>query len=94
MKLTRPVISMSPLCAALALAGCGTIDNEKLETKLKSGIESQAGVKLKSVDCPEGRKLKQGDVFNCTALSTAGEKANVKVTQTDDEGNVRYVVEG
>ena len=87
-----------PLLAAGALvaAGCGDkkLDTGKLEGKIKEGIEKQAGVKIKSVDCPDDVKVKKGDNFNCKATTTSGQTANVKVTQRDDEGNVNYQVGG
>ena len=81
---------------ALGLAGCGDkkLDTDKLEGKIKSGIEKQAGVKIKSVDCPDNVKVKKGDTFNCKATTQTGQSANVKVTQQDDKGNVNYQVGG
>jgi Domain of unknown function (DUF4333) len=87
-----------PLLAAgaLAVAGCGDkkLDTDKLEGKIKDGIERQAGVKIRSVDCPDDVKVKKGNTFNCKATTTSGQTANVKVTQRDDEGNVNYQVGG
>jgi Domain of unknown function (DUF4333) len=87
-----------PLLAAgaLAVAGCGDkkLDTGKLEGKIKDGIEQQAGVKIKSVDCPDDVEVKKGDSFNCKATTTSGQTANVKVSQRDDEGNVNYQVGG
>jgi len=85
-----------PLVAAgaLLLAGCGTkrLNTNKLEGKIKNGIEQQAGVKVKSVNCPSDVKVKKGDVFTCTAETNTGQKAKVTVTQRDDKGNVNYSV--
>jgi hypothetical protein len=79
--------------AVLLFTGCEKkLDTDKLEDKVKSGIEQQANVKIKSVDCPSDVKVKKGDTFNCTATSVDGQKATVKVTQSDDQGNVRYEV--
>jgi Domain of unknown function (DUF4333) len=87
-----------PLLAAFALGvtGCGDkkLDTKKLEGKIKDGIEKQAGVKIKSVDCPGDVKVKKGDTFNCKATTEKGQSANVKVTQQDDKGNVNYQVGG
>lgn len=88
----------APLLAfgALAFAGCGDkkLDTGKLEGRIKSGIEKQAGVKIRSVDCPDDVKVKKGDTFNCKATTTTGQTAVVKVTQQDDEVNVNYQVGG
>jgi len=82
--------------AALALSACGgkTLNTDKLEPKIKQGIEQQAGVKVKSVDCPNDVEIKAGGRFNCIATTTAGDRAAVRVVQQDDKGNVRYQVGG
>ena len=81
---------------ALALAGCGDkkLDTGKLEGKIKAGIEKQAGIKIKSVDCPSDVKVKKGNTFKCKAHTTTGQTAIVTVTQQDDKGNVSYQVGG
>ena len=89
---------LAPLLAvgAISLAGCGEkkLDTAKLEGRIKDGIEKQAGVKMRGVDCPDDVKVKKGDTFNCRATTTSGQTAMVKVTQQDDEGNVNYQVGG
>ena len=92
---SRLLLSLSA-AAALAVAGCGDkkLDTDKLEGKIKDGIQKQAGVKVKTVDCPGDIKVKKGDTFNCKATTTSGQDANVKVTQQDDDGNVNYQVGG
>jgi hypothetical protein len=91
-----PAFALAAL-TALAVAGCGgekRIDDKKLESKIKQGIESQSGVKIKSVDCPGDRKLKKGDRFKCTARSTGGQTIPISVTQRDDKENVFYQAGG
>ena len=84
------------VAGALGVVGCGDkkLDTGKLEGKIKDGIEKQAGVKIKAIDCPDDVKVKKGDTFNCKATTRTGQSANVKVTQQDDEGNVNYQVGG
>jgi hypothetical protein len=93
---SRLLACLVALATALALGACGDkkLDTGKLEGRIKDGIEKQAGVKVKSVDCPDDVKIKKGDTFTCTATTTSGQKARVRVTQQDDEGNVRYQVGG
>ncbi|MGH2661409.1 MAG: DUF4333 domain-containing protein [Actinomycetota bacterium] len=77
--------------AALALAGCTQVlDEEQLESEISSGIEEQTGATGVSVECPEDVPLEQGNTFTCTATSDQGDVGQVQVTQTDDEGNVRW----
>jgi len=93
--MSRIRLAVLPLAAGAALlfAGCEKkLDTGKLEGKVKDGIEQQAKIKIKSVKCPSDVKVKKGNTFNCTATSVAGQKATVKVTQSDDKGNVRYEV--
>ena len=87
---------LAALPAALVLTGCGDkkLDTDKLEGKIKDGIEKQTGVKVRKVDCPDDVKVKKGDTFTCKAITVTGQVANVKVTQQDDKGNVRYQVGG
>jgi uncharacterized protein DUF4333 len=91
-RLLIPVL----VAGALGVAGCGDkkLDTGKLEGKIKTGIQKQAGVKIKAVDCPSDVKVKKGDTFNCKATTQTGQSANVKVTQQDDKGNVNYQVGG
>jgi hypothetical protein len=91
-RLLLPLLAVG----AFAVAGCGDkkLDTDKLEGKIQDGIEKQAGVKIKSVDCPGDVKVKKGDTFNCKATTSSGQTANVKVTQQDDKGNVNYQVGG
>jgi hypothetical protein len=80
--------------AAFALSACGTkmLNTDKLETKIKQGIEQQAGVRVRSVNCPSNVEIKAGGTFNCTAVTTGGDRATVRVVQQDDQGHVRYEV--
>lgn len=65
-----------------------SLNVEKGEKAFERVIESQTGASVDRVDCPE-RKIKKGDVFECTA-SLDGQSLRLKVTQTDDKGNVDF----
>ena len=45
-----------------------------------------------SVDCPEDVPAGAGDTFRCTAVADDGSVATITVTQSDDQGNVRWEV--
>ena len=79
------------LAASLAVLGCGetVIDGGKLTKFVGKTVSDQAGVRVKSVTCPEDVKAKKGGTFNCTVLAKDGTKGAVKVVQNDDKGNVR-----
>ena len=73
---------------ALAAAGCGSLDTGKAEKQIAQIIESQVGVTVSSVDCPENVKPQAGNVFTCTATAPDGTAAEITVAQRDDKGNV------
>ena len=77
---------------ALALAGCSvTLDMDAIGKSVTTGIASQLGLDIASVDCPkETRQAKAGDVFECTATPKEGGKLTIKVTQKDDKGNIDW----
>jgi hypothetical protein len=79
----------------LVLVACGSvIDASALEAEIRDGVQSQAGVTLTEVVCPENRALSAGDVFTCTATANDGRTLEVTITQDDDQGNVRWQVTG
>jgi hypothetical protein len=95
LRRTLAPIAVLPI-ALLALAGCSSsnLDTGKAEKEIQRGIQQQTGVKVKSVTCPDGVEAKKGDTFNCVVRAVNGQKAIVRVRQTDDEGNVRWRLKG
>ena len=88
MRILRPIVIV---LATLALAGCTQVlDEEQLEAEISAGIEEQTEATGVSVDCPSDVPLEEGDTFTCTATSDDGDEAEVQVTQTDAEGNIRW----
>jgi uncharacterized protein DUF4333 len=73
-------------------AACGDaqLDTDQAESAIKSGITGRTGVKIDSVRCPDEVKAEQGDTFRCVAIASNGERAQVEVTQRDDEGSVSW----
>ncbi len=93
MNLKRTTTLVLCLGATLALTGCTRrLDMEKLKTVLKDGFTAQTGVALKDVSCPESRDIKAGDSFDCKATTAGGATATLKVSQSDDQGNVKWEV--
>ena len=93
MRSSRLLLAV-PAAAALALglAACGNLDSGKIESEISKQVEKQAQgqVKVKSVDCPSGRKIKKGDRFTCTITAENGATTKAQVVQQDDKGNVRF----
>ncbi len=79
-------------CSFEASVGSSGLDMEKLENGIFDGIEEQTGVEMESVECPEEMDEEEGLNFECTATDTSGESVQVRVVQTDDEGNVEWEI--
>ncbi|MCM1982729.1 DUF4333 domain-containing protein [Lyngbya confervoides] len=92
-SLPRPRISRGlalPLLA-LTLAACNTtIDDAKVETAISEGIQTQTGLVANTVICPEDQKIEEGNTFTCKVTLEGGQSFDAEVTQTDDEGNIRW----
>ncbi len=91
MPSTRSLAALAAAAASFAAVGCGetVIDSGKVEKSIGRTVIDQAGVRVKSVSCPENPKAKKGATFTCTVVGKDGTKGEAVVTQRDDEGNVR-----
>ena len=80
--------------AAVALAGCGesTLDAGDIESEVTPQVEEQTGTKDVTIDCPDDIEAEEGADFECDITAQGGVEAKLKVTQEDDEGNVRWEV--
>jgi NAD(P)H-hydrate repair Nnr-like enzyme with NAD(P)H-hydrate epimerase domain len=89
-----PVVSVVSVAAAFGFAGCGetTIDNGKLQDKIKTGVTEQTGAKVKSVNCPSGVKAEKGKTFTCDITAANGQTGKITVTQSDSKGNVTWKI--
>ena len=78
---------------AIAIAGCGSqqLDTAEAERTIANRLGEQAGTRVK-IECPDDVEIEKGDTFQCKARAR-NDTATVKVTQLDDEGNVRWRVE-
>ena len=63
-----------------------------LEEQILRGLKDEMGGSAE-LDCPEIIVGEKGDTFEC-AVRSAGGESTVLVTQTDDQGNVRYERQG
>lgn len=78
------------VAVALALAACGDDsgpDVGTIERDLAAGVEQDTGTRDVSVDCPED--VGEGDV--CQVTATGGVKAQIRVTQLDDQAEGELV---
>ena len=80
---------------ALALGACGgedTLDASDIESEVVPQIEKQTGTRDVVVECPDDVEAEEGAVFECDVSAEGGVKAKLKVTQEDDQGNVRWEI--
>ena len=79
---------------AAALAACGEahIDDGKAETAIQRDLTRRTGIVVRSVSCPDDVKVKRGGQFRCEAIARNGDRAQVLVTQRDDDGTVAWRV--
>jgi hypothetical protein len=94
----KPIAALSLAALTLPLAACGSssdkLDAGRIEKGITQGVEQQnPGTKVAAVNCPNDIKKKKGTTFTCQVkLQGSNQKATATVTQTDDKGQVRYVV--
>ena len=88
----RPRLPRFVILAVIVLvaAGCTKLDTDGLEGTLKKQVAAEIGSPVTSVDCPSDVEVETGGTFECTATEGSGTTFTVRVTQTDDEGNVTY----
>jgi Domain of unknown function (DUF4333) len=79
--------------AMLALVACSPdkqVDTDRAESEIKRSLSSQTGDPVQTVRCPDEVKAEQGERFRCDATVSDGSIVRVVVTQTDDDGGVRW----
>lgn len=89
----RRFVVAGVLVLPAAFAGCERLlDIERAEAAIKSGLTEQLEMPFASVECPESRAMKAGDVFMCTAVAETGGDLRIQVTQTDGSGAINWKV--
>jgi len=81
------------LFAALPLAGCGTkkLTTDKVEVEIEKGLKQQQNFQTVDVKCPQEVELMAMSSFDCPLIADKV-KGTIKVTQEDDQGNIRWQV--
>jgi Domain of unknown function (DUF4333) len=88
---------LAAVVATLALVACSPdkqVDTDRAEAEIKQSLSTQTGDPVQSVRCPDEVKAKQGERFRCVATVSDGSRVRIVVTQTDDDGGVRWSVLG
>ena len=74
-------------CAAFLAFGCGktVIDDVKTEGAIEQNLETSAGQKVTSVECPSDVEVEAGATFECAVMLAGGkeETATLKVINAD-----------
>ena len=91
-RLATALVSAGLGMTALAACGEAHIDDGKAETAIKRDLTRQTGIVVRSVTCPDDVKVKRGDRFRCEAVARDGDRAQVLVTQRDDDGTISWRV--
>jgi hypothetical protein len=73
--------------------GCTTLDDKKIEDAIQTDLAGK-GIKVKTFDCPEGRPLRTGDKFDCSAVDQDNRTLIFHVEQTNDSGSINWKMEG
>ena len=80
------------MLALVGATGCEKkIDTEKGETVIAEDLKAR-GLEA-TVKCPRDIKLAKGVSFKCTGTTKDAEAITINVEQTDDKGNVSWLLE-
>jgi Domain of unknown function (DUF4333) len=74
----------------VAVACTKTLDTDGLEEQLQTQVAAELGTTITAVDCPPDVEVESGGTFNCMAEDESGATFTLKITQRDDQGNVRW----
>lgn len=86
------VLSAAGCSGSVSVGGTG-IDQQKLQDEITSQVKTVVpSVDNVTVTCPPDIPLAKDTNFTCTA-AIGDQQLKVKVTQTDDQGNVEYLQE-
>lgn len=66
------------------------IDGSIVESTIKEQFADQAGIPVRSVDCPQNVAIKVGSKFNCTVKAANGKTIEAIATQTNEQGGFSW----
>jgi len=84
------VLALGTLGGCSVSVGGDDLDTGELEESIADGLMDE-GVDAE-VSCPDDIEAEEGGEFTCTATAPDGTTATVAVTQTNDDGDVRWRV--
>lgn len=78
--------------SAIAIGGCGGIDQNKVADQIKQDITVNGGTSVKTVTCPGNIRPEAGKSFDCVGEMDNGYTFTIAVQQQDDKGNLTWDV--
>lgn len=85
--------SLLAIGAAVFFAGCEVdkqIDTDRAAADIKRTLSAQTDGNVRTVRCPDKVVAEKGARFRCVATASDGSRIRVVVTQTNDDGGVRW----
>jgi hypothetical protein len=83
------LVILGALFALVTAMNRSNLDTTAAAAQISARLTSQFNMPI-SVQCPSHVPLETGGVFECTASDKQGHQRTVRVTQTDDQGNIRF----
>jgi hypothetical protein len=83
------LVILGAMVALLSAMNRSNLDTSAAAAQISARLTSQFNMPI-SVQCPSHVPLEAGGVFECTASDQQGHQRTVRVTQTDDQGNIRF----
>jgi Domain of unknown function (DUF4333) len=92
-RVGRGSLPLAVAIAALAVAGCNVdkqIDTDRAAADIKRTLSDQSAGNVRSVRCPDKVAAEKGAHFRCVATASDGSRIRIVVTQTNNDGGVRW----
>ncbi|MEL7082939.1 MAG: DUF4333 domain-containing protein [Cyanobacteria bacterium P01_A01_bin.3] len=102
MRTTTKLTLLASLLTSIGVTACSfefsvggdNLNSRRLNEFLETEVETQTGLAIIDVSCPEPRPIQEGDVFECELTDDKGATVLTTVTQTSDDGDVNFTVTG
>jgi len=86
------LVILGAVFALISAMNRSNLDTSAAAAQISSQLTAQFNMPI-SVQCPSHVPLASGGVFECTASDSKGNQRVVRVTQTDDQGNIKFSLE-
>ncbi len=86
------LVILGAMFALISAMNKSNLDTSAAAAQISAQLTAQFNMPI-SVQCPSHVPLQSGGVFECTASDSKGNQRVVRVTQTDDQGNIKFSLE-